>query len=73
MLGFQELYTNSTPEDPRDARQARRLAHCMAAQDDITALLHRFREGDDKAKAALIAAVYDELKVMAARYMRDLS
>jgi RNA polymerase sigma factor (TIGR02999 family) len=42
----------------------------MAAQDDITELLHRFRQGDSEAKAALIAAVYDELKVMAARYMR---
>jgi hypothetical protein len=39
----------------------------MAAQDDITELLHRFRQGDSEAKAALIAAVYDELKVMAAR------
>jgi RNA polymerase sigma-70 factor (ECF subfamily) len=42
----------------------------MAAQNDITGLLHRFRQGDDEARAALIAAVYDELKVMAARYMR---
>jgi RNA polymerase sigma-70 factor, ECF subfamily len=42
----------------------------MAVQEDITALLHRFRQGDDEARAALIAAVYDELKIMAARYMR---
>ena len=39
----------------------------MAVQDDITALLHRFRQGDDGAKAALIAAVYDDLKVMEGR------
>ena len=42
----------------------------MAAQEDITALLHRFRQGDDEATAALIAVIYGELKIMAARYMR---
>ena len=39
----------------------------MPPNGDITAALSRFREPD--AQAALIAAVYDELRLMAARYM----
>jgi RNA polymerase sigma factor (TIGR02999 family) len=42
----------------------------MSASHDITPLLRRFREGDEAARAALISAVYDELKMMAQRYMR---
>jgi RNA polymerase sigma factor (TIGR02999 family) len=42
----------------------------MAAQADITSLLHRFRDGDREAAEALIASVYGELKMMASRYMR---
>lgn len=42
----------------------------MSAANDITLLLRRFRGGDDAARSALIAAVYDELKVIAQRYMR---
>jgi RNA polymerase sigma factor (TIGR02999 family) len=37
--------------------------------DDITALLKRFQTGDEDAQSKLIGAVYDELRVMAARYM----
>ncbi len=37
---------------------------------DVTTLLHRFQQGDEEAQAQLVSAVYDELKVIAARYMR---
>lgn len=37
---------------------------------DITGLLHRFQKGDAQAEAELVAKVYEELKVIAARYMR---
>jgi RNA polymerase sigma-70 factor (ECF subfamily) len=39
-------------------------------ETDITMLLHRFQQGDEHAQSALISAVYSELKVIAARYMR---
>lgn len=42
----------------------------MAENDDVTNLLRRFQQGDAAAKDALVSAVYDELKTMAARYMR---
>jgi RNA polymerase sigma-70 factor, ECF subfamily len=42
----------------------------MAAHADITSLLHRFRDADQQATEALIASVYEELKLMASRYMR---
>lgn len=42
----------------------------MEEADDITELLHRFQAGDDSAQSQLIAAVHDELHVIAARYMR---
>ena len=41
-----------------------------ASETDITTLLHRFQQGDEHAQSALISAVYSELKVIAARYMR---
>jgi RNA polymerase sigma-70 factor, ECF subfamily len=42
----------------------------MTEPDDITALLRRFQAGDEDAQSQLIAAVHDELRVIAARYMR---
>jgi RNA polymerase sigma factor (TIGR02999 family) len=36
----------------------------------VTELLQRFQQGDAQAKELLVAAVYDELKSIAARYMR---
>lgn len=42
----------------------------MSAEHDVTALLRRFQQGDDSAQQALIEAVYDELKQIAARHMR---
>lgn len=42
----------------------------MTEPDDITALLHRFQAGDQDARTRLIAAVHDELHVIAGRYMR---
>lgn len=42
----------------------------MTEPDDITALLHRFQAGDEHARTQLIAAVHDELHVIAGRYMR---
>lgn len=41
-----------------------------AEPEEITTLLRRCQEGDDVAQAALAEAVYDELKVIASRYMR---
>ena len=41
----------------------------MDSGNDITALLKRFQTGDEDAQSKLIGAVYDELRVMAARYM----
>jgi RNA polymerase sigma factor (TIGR02999 family) len=41
-----------------------------AAPEEITTLLRRCQEGDDVAQAALVEAVYDELKVIAGRHMR---
>ena len=38
--------------------------------NDITELLHRFQHGDAQAEGELVAKVYHELKVIAARYMR---
>jgi RNA polymerase sigma-70 factor (ECF subfamily) len=40
------------------------------SETDITTLLHRFQQGDEHAQSALISAVYSELKIIAARYMR---
>lgn len=37
---------------------------------DITVLLHRFQQGDSEAQNLLVDAVQDELRVIAARYMR---
>ena len=37
---------------------------------DVTELLHRFQSGDQEAQSQLIDAVQDELRVIAARYMR---
>lgn len=42
----------------------------MDEPDDITELLHRFQAGDEDAQSQLIEAVQDELRVIAARYMR---
>lgn len=42
----------------------------MPPQEDITALLKRFQEGDEAAQSHLIGAVNDELRAIAARYMR---
>ena len=42
----------------------------MPSPDDITSLLHRFRDGDEGARSELITTVYGELRLMAARYMR---
>lgn len=42
----------------------------MDEPQEITALLHRFQDGDEDAQAQLIDAVHDELRIMAARYMR---
>lgn len=41
----------------------------MDSGGDITALLKRFQTGDAEAQSQLIGAVYDELRIMAARYM----
>lgn len=41
-----------------------------APETDVTTLLRRFQHGDEDAQSKLIAAVYDELKVIASRYMR---
>ncbi|MBL8229053.1 MAG: sigma-70 family RNA polymerase sigma factor [Bryobacterales bacterium] len=38
--------------------------------EEITTLLRRVQDGDGVAQTALVEAVYDELKVIAARYMR---
>ncbi len=40
------------------------------AASDITALLHRFQTGDAAVQNRLVEAVQDELRVIAARYMR---
>ncbi len=40
------------------------------AASDITALLHRFQTGDAAVKNRLVEAVQDELRLIAARYMR---
>ena len=42
----------------------------MGEPEEITELLHRFQAGDQQAQEQLIAAVHDELHMMAARYMR---
>ncbi len=42
----------------------------MDEPEDITELLHRFQAGDEDAQSQLIDAVYGELRVIAARYMR---
>lgn len=42
----------------------------MADEADITGLLRRFQAGDDEARVRLMDTVYDELKQIAARYMR---
>lgn len=42
----------------------------MTEPDDITELLHRFQAGDEDAHSQLINAVHDELRLIAARYMR---
>lgn len=42
----------------------------MDEPEDITLLLHRFQAGDEDAQNQLISAVHDELRVIAARYMR---
>ena len=42
----------------------------MTEPEDITQLLHRFQAGDVDAQSLLIDAVHDELRVIAARYMR---
>jgi RNA polymerase sigma-70 factor, ECF subfamily len=41
----------------------------MSENVEITALLKRFQEGDDSAASILMDAVYDELRLMARRYM----
>ncbi len=41
-----------------------------SSESDVTTLLHRFQQGDEEAQAELVAAVYDELKAIAGRYMR---
>lgn len=40
------------------------------SETDVTTLLRRFQDGDESAQSQLIAAVYDELKIIASRYMR---
>jgi RNA polymerase sigma factor (TIGR02999 family) len=44
----------------------------MAADtpDDLTALLHAWRKGDDAARDKLMSLVYDELRRLAASYLR---
>lgn len=42
----------------------------MTEPEDITQLLHRFQAGDEDAQSQLINAVHDELRQIAARYMR---
>ena len=42
----------------------------MTEPEDITELLHRFQAGDEDAQSQLIHAVHDELRLIAARYMR---
>lgn len=38
-------------------------------EEDITELLHRFQDGDEKARNELVEAVYAELRAIAARHM----
>lgn len=40
-----------------------------STEQDITGLLHRFQSGDEAARAALIDAVYGELRAIANRHM----
>jgi RNA polymerase sigma factor (TIGR02999 family) len=40
-----------------------------STEQDITGLLHRFQSGDEVARAALIDAVYGELRAIANRHM----
>lgn len=42
----------------------------MAAPQDVTALLHAWAEGDAGARDRLVAAVFDELRRLAARRLR---
>lgn len=42
----------------------------MTPNDEITTLLHRFQEGDEDAQSQLVKMVQQELRVIAARYMR---
>lgn len=42
----------------------------MTQDEDITALLRKAQEGNSQAERALIDSVYDELRLMARRYMR---
>lgn len=42
----------------------------MAERDELTVLLRRFQQGDTAAQDKLVSVVYDELKTIAARYMR---
>ncbi len=42
----------------------------MTESHDITVLLHRFQQGDPEAQNLLVDAVQDELRIIAARYMR---
>jgi RNA polymerase sigma-70 factor (ECF subfamily) len=46
------------------------MTESMEEPDDITELLHRFQAGDTDAQSQLIDAVQDELRLIAARYMR---
>jgi RNA polymerase sigma-70 factor, ECF subfamily len=46
------------------------MAEPDSGAEDVTTLLRRFQEGDEAVQSQLIAAVYDELKIIAARYMR---
>jgi len=46
------------------------MTESMEEPEDITELLHRFQAGDEGAQSELINAVQDELRVIAARYMR---
>ena len=39
------------------------------AEEDITGLLQKFQGGDEQARAALVQAVYAELRAIAARHM----
>jgi len=43
----------------------------VPARDDITRLLVEWKEGDANAAAALTPLVYEELRRLAARYLRD--